>query len=201
MNTRAYSGSKVASLGLTFNGDGLITYSAKLVGMASGVVSTPTTSYSALTPMAAWTGLATIGGSVVQTLISGDMTIQRPVNPIQTLDSTQHPYKIFAGQVSVDGKLTFVMEDDTQLLNMINNTQPSLDILFSTGAGASQQQLQLHCTKAAYTSARPNRGQDYVQLEVAFKGLATTSDATTAGTGFSPVKVTLKNSKATGSYQ
>lgn len=200
VNTRAYPSQRVASVALTFNGDGLLTYSAKLIGVASGVVTTPTTAYSGLTPMAVWTGLTTIGGTVTPTLISGDMTISRPVTPIQTLDSTQHPYKVFAGQVSVAGKLTFVMEDDTQLLNMINNSQPSLDVLFSTGTGAAQQVIQLHCTKAAYTSAKPSRGQDYVQVDVNYKGLATTSDATTAGTGFSPVKVTLKNTKVTGTY-
>lgn len=200
VNTRAFPSSRVASVALTFDGEGLLTYSTKLVGFASGVVTTPTTSYSTLSPMAVWTGLATIGGTVNPTLISGDMTIQRPVTAIQTLDSTQHPYKIFAGQVSVDGRLTFVMEDDAQLLNMINNTQPSLDITFTTGTGAAQQQIGLRCTKAAYTAAKPARGQDYVQVEVNYKGIATTTDATTAGTGFSPVRVTLKNTKATGTY-
>jgi hypothetical protein len=200
VNTRVYPSQKVNSVALTFNGDGLLTYSTKLIGMASGIVSTPTPSYSTLVPVAVWTGQATIGGTIVPTLISGDMTISRPVTPIQTLDTTQHPYRVFAGQVSVTGKLTFVMEDDTQLLNMINNSQPSLDILFSTGTGANLQQIQLHCTKAAYTSAKPARGQDYVQVDVNYTGIATTTDATTAGTGFSPVKVTLKNTKPTSTY-
>jgi hypothetical protein len=200
VNTRVYPSQKVNSVALTFNGDGLLTYSTKLIGMASGIVSTPTPSYSTLVPVAVWTGQATIGGTIVPTLISGDMTISRPVTPIQTLDTTQHPYRVFAGQVSVTGKLTFVMEDDTQLTNMIANSQPSLDILFSTGTGANLQQIQLHCTKAAYTSAKPARGQDYVQVDVNYTGIATTTDATTAGTGFSPVKVTLKNTKATGTY-
>jgi hypothetical protein len=201
VNTRVYPSSRVSSVALTFDGEGLLTYSAKLVGVASGVVATPTTSYSALSPVAVWTGLVTIGGTAVQTLLNGDMTIQRPVNALQTLDTTQHPYRIFAGQVGVDGKLTFIMEDDTQLANMINNSQPSLDVLFSTGSGAGLQQVQLHCTKAAYMSAKPARGQDYVQVDVTYKGIANTTDATTAGTGFSPVKVTLKNTKATGTYQ
>jgi hypothetical protein len=128
------------------------------------------------------------------------VSIKRPVTPIQTLDSTQHPYKVFSGAVSVDGKLTFVMEDDTHLLNMINNSQPALDLLLSTGAGASLQQVQFHLTKCAYRTAKPARGQEYVQVDVGFQGLANTTDATTAGTGYSPCKVTIKNTKATGTY-
>lgn len=200
VNTRGYPSSRVSELGFKFNNEGLLTYTAKLMGMASGVVANPTTSYSALCPMAAWTGLVTIGGTIVGTLVDGDLSIKRPVSAIQTLDSTQQPYRIFAGQVGVDGKLTFVMEDDTQLLNMINNSQPSLDILFSIGTGAALQQIEFHLNKAAYRTAKPSRGQDYVQLDVGYQGMANTSDATTAGTGFSPIKVTIKNTKATGTY-
>lgn len=198
---RAYAQSKISEVAFKFNSEGLLTWTAKATGVASGIVATPTTSFSTVPPMATWVGAVTIGGAVVTNLIDGDLTIKRPVNAIQTMDSTQHPYKIWASApVSVDGKLTFVMEDETDLLRMINNTQPSLDILFSTGTGAAQLAVQFHCTKAAYRTAKPNRGQDYVQLDVGFTGLANVTDATTAGTGYSPVKVTLKNSKATGTY-
>jgi hypothetical protein len=201
LTTRAYPSSKIAEVAFKFNGEGLLTWSAKAVGIASGIVANPTTSYSTLPPVAAWTGVVTIGGTVVSTFVDGDLTIKRGVKPIQSLDSTQHPYKIFAGEVGVEGKLTFVMEDESELVRMLSNTQPSLDILFSTGAGASLTSVQFHCTKAAYKTAKVNRGQDYVQLDVAFQGLANTTDATTAGTGSSPIKVTLKNTKATGTYQ
>lgn len=200
VNTRAFPSARVQSVALTFSADGLLTYSTKLVGMASGIVANPTKSYSTLLPLAAWTGLTTIGGTITPTLISGDMTIQRAVNAINTVDGTYQPYRIYAGQLGVSGKLTFVMEDDSQLNNMISNSQPSLDLNFSTGSGASLQAIQLHCSKAAWTSAKPTFGADYVQVDVNYQGLANTTDATTAGTGFSPVKVTLRNAKATGSY-
>jgi hypothetical protein len=198
---RAYAQSKISEVGFKFNNEGLLTWTAKATGVASGIVATPTTSFSTVAPLATWLGAVTIGGTIVNTLVDGDLTIKRPVNAIQTLDSTQHPYKIWSSApVSVDGKLTFVMEDETELLRMINNTQPSLDLLFSTGTGASQLAVQFHCTKAAYRTAKPNRGQDYVQLDVGFTALANVTDATTAGTGYSPIKVTLKNSKATSTY-
>lgn len=200
--TRGYSSARISDLSFKFNNEGLLTWTAKAMGMASGLVATPTTSFGTTAPLAAWVGVITIGGTVVNTLVDGEFNIKRPVNAIQTMDSTQHPYKVWSSApVSVDGKLTFVMEDETELLRMINNTQPSLDALFSTGSGASQLSVQFHCTKAAYRAAKPNRGQDYLQVDVTFTGLATTTDATTAGTGFSPCKLTVKNSKATGTFQ
>jgi hypothetical protein len=198
---RAYAQSRFSDVSFKFNNEGLLTWTAKATGVASGIVATPTVSFSTVAPLATWIGVVTIGGTVVTTLVDADLGIKRPVLAIQTLDSTQHPYKIWSSApVSVDGKLTFVMEDETELLRMLNNTQPSLDILFSTGTGASQQQIQFHCTKVAYRTAKVNRGQDYVQLDVAYQGVANVTDATTAGTGYSPIKVTTKNTKATGTY-
>jgi hypothetical protein len=198
---RAYPSSRFSDVAFKFNNEGLLTWTAKAIGMASGIVTTPTASFSTVAPLATWTGVVTIGGTVVTTLVDADLSIKRPVLAIQTLDSTQHPYKIWSSApVAVDGKLTFVMEDETELLRMLNNTQPSLDLFFSTGAGASQQQVQFHCTKAAYRTAKINRGQDYVQLDVAYQGITNVTDATTAGTGYSPIKVTTKNSRATGTF-
>lgn len=199
---RAYPSQRFSELTFNFNNEGLLTWSAKSTGVASGIVATPTPSFSTLAPLATWLGVVTIGGSIVSTLVDGNISIKRPVNAIQSLDSTQHPYRIWSSApVAADGSLTFVMEDETELLRMINNTQPSLDITFATGAGATLQQVQFHCTKVAYRTAKPNRGQDYMQVDVGFQGLANVTDATTAGTGFTPIRVTLKNTKATGTYQ
>lgn len=201
VNTRGFPMSRVSEVGFKFDGEGLLTYSAKTTGTASGVVSTPTPSFSAVNPTAVWTGLITIGGTVVQTLVNGEITIKRPVSPVQTIDSAQGPYTTFSGPVSCDGKLTFVMEDDSQLLNFINNSQPSLDINFATGSGATATQVKFHLTKAAFTTGKVNRGKDYVQVDIGFMGIANTTDATVAGTGYSPLKATIKNAKATGTYQ
>jgi hypothetical protein len=200
VNTRGFPSARFSEVAFKFDGQGMLTWTAKAIGIASGVVTTPTTSFSSVIPLPTWIGAVTIGGTAVTTLISGDLTIKRNVLPLQTLDTTQHPYRVFAGTLSVDGKLVFVMEDDVQLLNMINNSQPSLDITFTSGSGATTNYVQFHFTKAAYLTGKPMRSQEYVQLDIAFKGVANTTDATAAGTGYSPVKVTIKNQKATGSF-
>jgi hypothetical protein len=122
------------------------------------------------------------------------------VNAIQTFDTTQHPYKIWSSApVTVDGKLTFVMEDETELLRMINNTQPSLDILFSTGTGASQQRpVPLHEGRLPHGKDQPGPGLRPGRRHLHRPG--NDDRRHHAGTGFSPVKVTLKNTKATGTY-
>jgi hypothetical protein len=201
VNTRGYPGQKISDLSFKFDGNGLLSWSAKSMGFASGVVTTPTASFSTVTPLPNWLGIVTIGGSAIGTITDGEFNLKRDVSAIHTHDGTQDPYKIFGGKVTVDGKLTFVMEDDSQLTALYNNTQPALVATFSQGSGASQTSIAFQCTKAAYQTAMPERGKDYIAVPVTFEAILNTTDANTAGTGSSPIKVTIKNAKATGTYQ
>jgi hypothetical protein len=200
ISTRQYAGAKFSEVALKFSGDGLLTYSAKAVALGSATASTPTPSYTAVAPIAGWVGTVTIGGSANLTLIDGECTIKRPVDVIHTVDGTAAPYALWSGPVTVSGKLTMVMEDDTQLLNYLNNSQPSLDINYQQGAGASAVQVKLHMTKCAFTTADIDRGKTYIALSVDFEAVANTTDVGGSG-GYSPIKVTLQNALASGTYK
>jgi hypothetical protein len=200
ITTRQYAGAKFSEVSMKFSGDGLLTYSAKATALGSATTSVPTPSYTAVTPIAGWTGAVTIGGSASTILVDGEVSIKRPVDIIHTVDATQAPYALWSGKVTVSGKLTMVMEDDAQLLNYLNNSQPSLDINYSQGAGAAAVQVKLHMTKAAFTTADIDRGKDYIAISVDFEAVANTTDVG-ASAGYSPIKVTLQNALASGTYK
>ena len=202
VNTRSFAGSKIDELAFKLDPAGLVTWTAKARGYTSGVVATPTQSYSTVNASPAWQASATIGGTAVLTVVTADITIKRQVAPIWTLQGIQNPYKIFLGPLVATGKLVIVMEDDTQLLNYLQASQPSLDLTLTNGTGATQQYFQIHSTKCNYDDAIPKQvGKPYIELEVPFTMLANTTDATVAGTGYSPCKVTIKNTKASGTWQ
>lgn len=202
VNTRSFAGTKFEELAFKLDPAGLVTWTAKARGYTSGVVANPTQSYSTVGASPAWQVQATIGGTALLTVVSADITIKRAIQPIWTLQAIQNPYKIFLGQCSASGTLTFVMEDDTQLANYLNQSQPSLDLTLTAGTGATQQQFKLHFTKANFDDATPKQvGKPYIELTVPFTAIANTTDATTAGTGYSPLKATIKNTKSTGTYQ
>jgi hypothetical protein len=165
----------------------------------TALVVTPTNSYSTVAVIPVWTGTTTLGGTLSSALEEGSISIKRPATPIWTVDGNQDPYQIFQGAVMVEGSLTWVVEDDTILSNYLNNSQPSLAIDFSQGTGATATQIKFNMTKCAFTVAKIERGKDYVELTVDFKGIANTADAG-ASAGYSPIKVTLKNAKASGTY-
>ena len=200
LNARQFSGCQFGGLDVKFNADGLLEYTAMAQGFASATMATtPSPSYSAVTNVPVWTGVTTIGGNVTAKLSEGNINITRPLDAIFTVDGSQNPYQIFQGAVSVDGSLKLIFEDDTDLNRYLTNTQPSLDINFSTGSGASQLAVQFTMTKCAFQVAKIDRSKDYVELDVTYKAIANTTDVG-ASAGYSPIKVVLKNAKTTAVY-
>jgi hypothetical protein len=123
----------------------------------------------------------------------------RPATPIYGISNTQDPYQVFLGPLEVTGKITFVMDNDSQLLNFLNNSQPALVFNWNYGSGASEVQIQATLTKGAYTTGVIERGEDFVQVSVDINAQSNTTDAGSSG-GFSPIKWVLKNAKASGTY-
>lgn len=199
VEVREYPGCQFSDFSLKFNADGLLEYDAKTTGWLSNTTSDPTPSFSTLLPTPVWRGSVTIGGSSVSTSMTGNIDMTRPVTPIYGISNTQQPYQVFLGPLEVTGKITFVMEDDSQLLNYLNNTQPALVFNWNYGSGASEVQIQATLSKGAYTTGAIERGDDFVKVTVDINAQSTTTDAGASG-GYSPIKWVLKNAKPSGTY-
>jgi hypothetical protein len=196
---RAYPGCQFSDFSLKFNADGMLEYDAKTTGWASATASTPTPSFSAVLPTQVWQGAVTVGGSTISNSISGSIDMKRPVTPVYGIATTQNPYNIFLGALEVTGKITFVMEADTELTRYLTNTQPALVFNWNYGTGATAVQIQATLTKGAYVAAAIDRGSDFVQISVDINALGNTTDAGVSA-GYSPIKWVLKNAKVSGTY-
>jgi hypothetical protein len=199
VDVRSYPGCQFSDFSLKFNADGMLEYDAKSTGFQSELVADPTPTFSTVLPTPVWRGTVSIGGSTVSTAMSGNIDMTRPATPIYGISNTQDPYQVFLGPLEVTGKITFVMEDDSQLLNFLNNSQPALVFNWAYGAGASAVQIQATLTKGAYTTGVIERGEDFVQVTVDINAQANTTDDGASG-GFSPIKWVLQNAKASGTY-
>jgi len=199
VDVRSYPGCQFSDFSLKFNADGMLEYDAKSTGFQSETVSDPTPTFSTVLPTPVWRGTVSIGGSPVSTAMTGNIDMTRPATPIYGISNTQDPYQVFLGPLEVTGKITFVMDNDTQLLNFLNNTQPALVFNWAYGAGASAVQIQATLTKGAYTTGVIERGEDFVQVSVDINAQSNTTDAGSSG-GFSPIKWVLQNAKASGTY-
>ena len=199
-NVRAYAGQQISDFSLKFTAEGLLDYSAKATGWLSATASTPTPSFSTVLPIPTWEAVVTIGGTAVANAVDGNIDMKRPVTPIFGIAGTQNPYQVFLGALEVTGKISFIMEADTQLTNFLTNTQPTININWSYGSGTTAVQLMANITKGAYTAAVVDRSKDFVQVMIDLNGIGNTTDAG-ATSGYSPIKWTLKNAKTSGTYQ
>lgn len=199
VDVRSYPGCQFSDFSLKFNADGMLEYDAKTTGFKSSVVSDPTPTFSTVLPTPVWQGTVSIGGSAVSTAMEGTLEMKRAVTPIYGISQTQDPYQVFLGALEVTGTIKFVMDNDSQLLNYLNNTQPAIVLNWAYGTGATELQLQATITKGAYTSAAIDRGDDFVTVTIEFNGQGNTTDDGASG-GFAPIKWQLKNAKASGTY-
>lgn len=199
VDVRSYPGCQFSDFSLKFNADGMLEYDAKSTGFQSETVSDPSPSFSTVLPTPVWRGTVSVGGSALSTAMTGNIDMKRPATPIYGISNTQNPYQVFLGPLEVTGKITFVMDNDNQLLNFLNNSQPALVFNWAYGAGASAVQIQATLTKGAYTTGVIARGEDFVQVTVDINAQSNTSDAGSSG-GFSPIKWVLQNAKTSGTY-
>jgi hypothetical protein len=199
VDVRSYPGCQFSDFSLKFNADGMLEYDAKTTGWASTTVADPTPTFSTVLPTPVWRGTVSIGGSAVATAMEGNIDMARAATPIYGISNTQNPYQIFLGPLEVTGSIKFVMENDSQLLNFLNNSQPAIVLNWNYGTGASEVQLQATITKGAYTAAVIERGDDFVSVTIELNGQGNTTDAGSTG-GFAPIKWVLKNAKPSGTY-
>lgn len=199
VDVRSYPGCQFSDFTLKFNADGMLEFDTKTTGFKSSTVSDPTPTFSTVLPTPVWRGTVSIGGSAVATAMEGTINLKRPVTPIYGISNTQDPYQVFLGPLEVTGTVKFVMENDSQLLNFLDNSQPAIVLNWNYGTGTSEVQIQATITKGAYTAATIERGDDFVSVSIELNGQSNTTDAGSTG-GYSPVKWVLKNAKASGTY-
>lgn len=197
---RYYPGCKVTEFTMTFNSDGMLEYSAKLMGHPSVTTAVSTPSFSTVTPTPVWRGSVSIGGSTLGYTTDGSVTMTRKAETIFGINTDQGPYEVFVGALDVTGSLTFVMENDDELTRFLNNTQPVLNFTWSQGTGATATEITFNLAKGAYTTASIDRSGDHVAITVDIAGIGNTTNAGATG-GFAPIKWTLQNAVASGTYQ
>jgi hypothetical protein len=199
VDVRSYPGCQFSDFSLKFNADGMLEYDAKTTGWASTTVADPTPTFSTVLPTPVWRGTVSIAGASVATAMEGNIDMTRAATPIYGISNTQNPYQIFLGPLEVTGSIKFVMENDSQLLNFLNNSQPAIVLDWAYGSGATQVQISATITKGAYTAAVIERGDDFVSVTIELNGQANATDAGSTG-GYAPIKWVLKNAKASGTY-
>jgi Phage tail tube protein len=197
---RYYPGCKVTEFSMTFNSEGMLEYTAKLMGHPSTTTAVASPSFSAVTPTPVWRGTVSIGGVSVGYTTDGSVSMTRKAEAIFGINIDQGPYEVFVGALDSTGSLTFVRENDDELINFLDNTQPALEFTWAQGAGATATSVAFTVTKGAYTTAAIDRSGDHVAISIEFSAIGNTTDAGATG-GYAPIAWELQNAVTSGTYQ
>lgn len=203
--TRAYAGVCFSEVGLKGTAEsGLVEFSGKAMGWPSASAAAFTTAPSAISPQPAWEatiGLnGTVGSAQIKTVNDWELSIKRELEAIYTAQNVQTPYFIQRGKLTVSGRMTIVVADETYLTYLNSNTQPQLQIIISNGlSGANLLAVQIDVQKAAFTTSKLDRGKAAVEAQVDFDAIANTTNAGWTA-GYSPALVTVQNAVTPGGY-
>ncbi len=188
------------SVDFKFTASGVLSITESCTTFGSELVTPTTPTLSAATPMPAWVGTVTIGGTQLNTVADGNITIKRKVDPIEVLNGTQIPGSNFGGVVGVSGKLTFIVDAaDTEQIAFLADTQQSLVIAFSQGASGTTESIEFNMDLVDWKTYALKVDESHMAADVDFVAIANTTNAGASG-GESPIQVTLVNAIAAGVY-
>lgn len=162
-----------------------VAWEAKGKGHLGTVPTAATPSIGALPPWLGWQTQLTVGGSVVQRLLNGELTFRRPNEQVWSANDSQNPNQFVAGPLEVSGRLNVYMLDNADLDRVLSLTKPATEIRFTSGTNV----LAAVLSACDWEAATIDRSGTYVRLDATVRGLWNATDA-------GPAKVTLVNSVA-----
>ena len=198
---RAYSDLCVSQLDLTGNTEQL--FEVKVSG--NSWISTPAAGAAApanvvspVVPVPAWQSTITLGGSALTQIGEWSFAVKRELQVYWTAQGTQSPFIIGRGPLDATLNLNYtVATDESGLLNMLNNTQPSLVVTLNNGlAGTANITCTMTSSIAAFTNAKPSRGAVLFGYEDQAQCVANSTDVGGSG-GLGPMTITLVNNTPT----
>lgn len=183
---------------------GLLMWSGKGQGWKSqAAAARPVAAPTSVKPDASWIGGFGVGGTVlanpVKNLEKFTLTINRELELEYTGGGSQDALMIARGPVSSSFAATFLAQDYTYYNDNINNTQPQVQALFSTGTAGTLQSLQIDIQQAAFEKTDPDGSKKMLRWDTSGKNVLNSTNAGTSG-GRGPLTLTLQNAITTGTY-
>lgn len=174
----------VDELGLKYqaDGNGMIEWTAKGMGMPETTISTPTPTYTTVRPFKSWMGSVTLGGSAYAKLVSMEITWKRNRSPMRVVNGTVAPNRFLAGArvASVKAVLDFTSTADYVLATTLGEQAVVVTFTdYATSIGTSRNPvLILNLPRLVYTSHSLDFGGDTPLLSVDGLAKYDTSSAT-----------------------
>lgn len=174
---RQYAYWCASEIDLSVNVEQLFEHSTKGMSFLGQIAASPLTNVqSATLAQASWIAKVGIGGpasggTLINDVISANFTIQRQIKGYWTAQGIQTPYIFARNGLEIVGKFNELAQNENPMLNMLNNTQPQVQIIITNGlSGAALLSVTLNCQVAAYDTVKLNSNEE-IEYDVTFKGV------------------------------
>jgi hypothetical protein len=198
--SRFYPFTCMSDITFTGNAEALFRWTGKGMGYAATIpASTPSVNISTVPAQPVWTSVVGLGGtaggaSQIYQIGEWEFNLVRVVEPYFTADGAQNPYVFGRGKFSTKGKMNFMPTiDETPLLDMLNNTQPQLQVIQTNNLTGSQLvSVQFDLQACAFDASVIEPGKALFGYNDTFQAIANTTNVGNSA-GYSPLSVTVIN--------
>lgn len=195
VGARAYPSACVSQIDITGNSEQLL--DMKMTGTSwtsTPAGTTPTNTVSTAVPVANWRSNVIIGGTTINSIGEWTVVLKRQLQTYFTDQNVQNPYIIARGPLDATGTLMYTVPvDESPLLNMLSNTQPTATINITNGLSSPNLlTLNIAFQIAAFVKSKPERSTVLVGYQDEFQAVANSTNVGGSG-GLGPVTVTLTN--------
>lgn len=196
--TRQMAGARLASMNITWSGDGTVDITSTFIGMPQTNPSEPSITPSTAHFVPGWGVTLSVGGTASATIVSGSIDITRvDTAAIFTATNQQAPHNIFSGPLQVKGKGKFLVESGDTTFSYANalGRDQQINVLTFTEP-VSADTLALTMSAVQFTDPKPDTSKKWLLADCSFEAVADTTDAVT---GISPLAAVLTNNQS-GAY-
>lgn len=189
---RLMTGSQLGELTIDFAADGEVEASFSYLtyieaDQAASVVNAA--SPSALHKIPGWNFAASVGGSSVAVMASGQIAIKRNPEAIFT-GGNQGPYRAWATAIDVTGKLTYVIESGDATVSRATARNQLAHLLQFIDPSTSNALVQFQMSAVQYQNPKVTQSGKWLTVDTEFKALANATDAIS---GYAPIKTVTTN--------
>jgi hypothetical protein len=194
---RQYAYFAASEMQFTLNAEQLFLHSTKGMSfLGTPAASAPVNTLTTALAQPVWRGAISIGGTPINEIEEVTITLTRNVKGIWAANGAQTPYIIARYDLTGAGGFKHLAQNETPMLNMLNNVQPTAQVTISNGlSGANLLSCQFNFQVAAYDAAKLN-SNGAIEYDVTWKAIANTTNIG-GSAGFGIATVVLQNAVAT----
>lgn len=176
IETRGYAGCVMSELDLKIDPKAAVSADAKWMGMPSATETTVAPTFSSAQPVLGWQWALTLAGIASTRALTGDYSLKRAVEAINSSDGTQGPREIFPGALEVDYKMKAIFENNTDFSQFQGYTSVPVVATLTQALAFGGSVLTITSTNQKYTKFAPDFSTEYLSADIESSGSFNSTD-------------------------